>query len=66
MQILNAIILKYVIIDGKSLSRQFYDNAFGNWIINQKVASTVFPLFFAILWTYVAKILSKFNLFLNL
>ena len=66
MDLLAIFMIKYIIIDDKSAWSHFYHYAFATWISNKEVASTVFSLFFAILWTIIAAIMFRYNIFIRL
>jgi hypothetical protein len=66
MDVLAIILIKYIIVDDKSGWSHFYHYVFATWITNKEVASTIFACFFAILWTVVAGVLFRFNIFLRL
>ena len=66
MDVLAIIMIKYIIVDEKSAWAHFYHYVFASWIDNKEVASTIYACFFAILWTAVAALLFKFNIFIRL
>lgn len=66
MDVLAILLIKYIIIDEKSAWSHFYHYVFASWITNSEVASTIYALFFAILWTAVAGVLFRFNIFIRL
>lgn len=66
MDAVAIIMIKYVKIHGKSLWAQFYHYAFKSWLHNTYVCSTVFALFFALLWISVAGVLYKRKIFIRL
>ena len=66
MDVLAILLIKYIIIDDKPAWSHFYHYVFASWISNSEVASTIYALFFAILWTAVAGVLFRFNIFIRL
>lgn len=66
MDVLAILLIKYIIIDDKPAWSHFYHYVFASWISNSEVASTIYALFFAILWTAVAAVLFRFNIFIRL
>ena len=65
-KIIKYIMGTYIIINGKSLTDIFYDNAFASWITNKQVCATVFTSFFTIILIIFAGILYKFKIFIKL
>ena len=66
MDALAILMIKYIIIDDKSLWAHFYHTVFASWISNPTVCSTVFACFFALLWIIVAGILFRLKIFVRL
>ncbi len=66
MDALTIILIKYITIDGKSAYHQFYHYCFKSWISNAHLCSTVFALFFVILWTVLAGLLHWRRIFIKL
>jgi predicted acyltransferase len=66
MDALAIILIKYIIIDEKSAWGHFYHYVFASWISNPQVASTIFSIFFVLLWTGVAGLLYRFKIFIRL
>lgn len=66
MDALAIILIKYIIINEKSAWAHFYHYVFASWISNSEVASTIYALFFVILWTVVAGLLYRFKIFIRL
>lgn len=66
MDALAIIMIKYIIYNEKSAWADFYHYVFASWIKNDQIASTIFGLFFVILWTLVAGLLYKFKIFIRL
>lgn len=66
---LTAVLMIRIIFvnDGKESSwHAFYRVAFSSWISDPYLCSTVFSLFFALVWTIVAFILFRFKIFIKL
>jgi predicted acyltransferase len=66
MDLLAIFMIKYIIIDEKSAWSHFYHYAFATWISNKELASTLFSLFFVIVWTIIAAIMFRYNIFIRL
>lgn len=66
MDALAIILIKYIIINDKSAWAHFYHYVFASWISNPQVASTIFSIFFVLLWTAVAGLLYRFKIFVRL
>lgn len=66
MDVLAILLIKYIIIDEKSAWAHFYHYVFASWIGNPEVASTVYACFYVVLWTLVAGLLFRKNIFVRL
>lgn len=66
MDLLAILMIFYFKSGDTSLWHAFYTTAFSSWIGNDYWATTVFSLFFAILWTLVAFIMFKLKIFIKL
>jgi predicted acyltransferase len=66
MDLLAIFMIKYIIIDDRSIWSWFYKYCFRTWIPNDNVASVMFACFFLILWTLAAGLLFKKNIFIRL
>ena len=66
MDALAILMIDYIIINEKSLWHLFYHYVFASWISNTYICSTIFALFFAVLWTLVSYILFRNNIFVRL
>ena len=66
MDLLAILMIKYLIIDEKSIWSWFYKYCFKTWITNDNIASVIFACFFLILWTLAAGLLYKKNIFIRL
>lgn len=58
--------IKYIFINDKSLWAQFYHYVFASWITNREVCSTVFSMFWVVLWTLFTGVLYRFKIFIRL
>ena len=66
MDLLAIIMIKYIIIDDKSIWAWFYKYCFREWIDNDNVASVVFACFFLALWMAAAALLYWKKIFIRL
>lgn len=66
MDLVAIFMIKYIFIGERSLWAAFYHYAFATWITNQEVCSTIYAMFFVVLWTIVAGVLFRFNIFVKL
>lgn len=66
MDVVAIVLIKYIIIDEKSAWSHFYHYVFASWISNHYVASSIFALFFVLIWTAVAGVLYRFKIFIRL
>lgn len=66
MDVVAIIMIRYIFIGEKSLWSEFFHYAFHSWIKDQYIASTVFAIFWTIVWTSLSGILFKFNIFIRL
>lgn len=66
MEALAILLEVYIVIDDVSAAHHFYNHAFLSWIGNKEVASTIFPVFFLLIWTLVAGLMYKFKVFIRL
>jgi predicted acyltransferase len=66
MDLLAIIMIKYIIIDDKSIWSWFYKYCFREWIDNDNVASVVFACFFLALWMAAAAVLYWKKIFIRL
>lgn len=66
MNIVEIVMWKLITIDGQRMWYWFYDHAFGTWISDPAVCSTVYSCFFALVWTIVAAIMFKLKIFIKL
>lgn len=66
MDAVAILMIKYIIVDDKSAWYYFYHYAFATWISNPEVGSTIYACFWAVVYTLVAALLFRFNIFVRL
>lgn len=66
MDLLAIVLIRCIIINDKSAWSWFYHYAFQSWIKNTYVCSTIFSVFFAVLWILVAWVMFRFKVFIKL
>ena len=66
MDLLGIILIRCIVIDGKSAWSWFYHYGFHSWLKEDHLSSTVFSLFFALLWTLVAWLMFRAKVFIKL
>ena len=66
MDALAIILIKYFIINDKSAWALLYKHAFKSWITNDQICSVAFSSFFLIIWTAIAGLLHRKQIFLKL
>lgn len=66
MDLLAIIMIRCIIIHGVSAWGWFYHYVFASWLKNTYLCSTIFSLFFAVLWIFVAWVMFRFKIFIKL
>ena len=67
MDALTILLAKYITFgEHDSALSEFYKQVFASWIDDKEIASTIFALFFVLLWTIVAGLLFRWKIFLRL
>jgi predicted acyltransferase len=66
MDLLAILMIRIFTIDGETSWHAFYRVAFKSWISDPYVCTTVFSVFFAVLWTLVAFVMFRLKIFIKL
>jgi predicted acyltransferase len=66
MDLVAIFMIKYIEVEGKSLWSAFYKSCFTPWIDDPQLCSSIFAVFFLIVWTIFAGVLYRLKIFVKL